>query len=789
MPDGKKTKRQLIDELSDLRQRLAACESVSADAGDRERVAERLQEHTRAQQYLDVAAVIMVVLDSEGKITLLNKKGYEVLGYPDGALLGQDWFGTCVPEHLRAEVLVTFRKLMAGQLEPTEYYENPVATRSGEERIIAWHNALLTDDTGRIVGTLSSGTDITERRQAEDAQRASEAKYRRLHQSMMDAFVSVTMDGRIQEYNEAYRKMLGYEPEELLALRYTDITPEKWHSFEAEIVDKQILRRGFSETYEKEYRKKDGTIFPVELRTCLISDDNGRPLTMWAIVRNITERKQAQEALKKAHDELEQRVEERTAELKTANEELAMFHKFAESSSQGLGMAELDGRIAYVNPAMSRLIGEADPHNAIGKPMWTYYVEGVKERRENEILPALDRDGFWDGELPMLSRQGTLVPPLHHVFLLRDDEGRPIRRCVIVTDLSERKKAEEALRQSERRFRNYFEQGLIGMAVTSVDKRWLEVNDRLCGIMGYSREELLQTGWVALTHPDDIEPNLRLFNRLLAGELDHFILNKRYLKKDGSIVHTTIHTRAFRKDDGTIDHVVTLMEDITARREAEEALEREHHNLRNLLQSSDHERQLIAYEIHDGLAQQLAGAVMQFETFTYRKGTQPQQAEDAFHAGLTMLRQSHFEARRLIAGVRPPILDEAGVVSAIAHLVHEPVRGTAAKITFKSSVDFDRLVPTLENAIYRIVQEGLTNACQHSKTDKVRVSLSQHGDRVRIEIRDWGTGFDVKAVQKNRFGLEGIRQRARLLGGKCSIRSKPGKGTTIIVELPVVARD
>ncbi len=87
-----------------------------------------------------------------------------------------------------------------------------------------------------------------------------------------------------------------------------------------------------------------------------------------------------------------------------------------------------------------------------------------------------------------------------------------------------------------------------------------------------------------------------------------------------------------------------------------------------------------------------------------------------------------------------------------------------------------------------IVQEGLTNARTHSKSEKIVVNLVQRGDRLRIEIRDWGVGFDPKNVQKNRFGLDGIRERARILGGKCSIKSKPGKGTSIVVELPVVER-
>ena len=136
-----------------------------------------------------------------------------------------------------------------------------------------------------------------------------------------------------------------------------------------------------------------------------------------------------------------------------------------------------------------------------------------------------------------------------------------------------------------------------------------------------------------------------------------------------------------------------------------------------------------------------------------------------------------------------PVLDESGVVEAIAHLVNEQSRLKTPKIEYRSRVNFGRLAPTLENIIYRVIQEALTNACQHSKSETVRVSLLQRGDRVRIEIRDWGVGFDTKTVQGSHFGLEGIRQRARLLGGKCRIKSKPAAGTSIIVELPVIERE
>ncbi len=168
---------------------------------------------------------------------------------------------------------------------------------------------------------------------------------------------------------------------------------------------------------------------------------------------------------------------------------------------------------------------------------------------------------------------------------------------------------------------------------------------------------------------------------------------------------------------------------------------------------------MIAYEIHDGLAQQLAGAIMQFQTYSYLKDTKPQEAARAYEAGMTMLHQGHFEARRLISGVRPPILDESGIVAAVAHLVSEQRLRKGPRIEFRSEVEFDRLVPILENAIYRIVQEGLLNACKHSKSTRVRVELVQQGENLQIKVQDWGDGFDPARVEGDRFGLEGIRQR------------------------------
>ena len=143
-----------------------------------------------------------------------------------------------------------------------------------------------------------------ERKRAEVAVRESEAKYRSLYESMMDGYVLVGMDGRILKYNESYREMTGYEPEELLRLIYPDITPEKWHAAEQEIIEQQVLVRGYSEVYEKEYRKKDGTVFPIELRTFLLKDETGSNIGMWAIVRDIAGRKLIESEARKLREDL-----------------------------------------------------------------------------------------------------------------------------------------------------------------------------------------------------------------------------------------------------------------------------------------------------------------------------------------------------------------------------------------------------------------------------------------------------------------------------------------------------
>lgn len=353
-------------------------------------------------------------------------------------------------------------------------------------------------------------------------------------------------------------------------------------------------------------------------------------------------------------------------------------------------------------------------------------------------------------------------------------------------DIEERKLAEETLRASEEKFRVAFEDAGAGMLMVVGDCRIARANAAFAHMAGYSQEELVGMSVLDVTFPEDRERTHSMLGSILAGAISHFTIENRYVGKEEQVFWGQTTASAVHGPDGKVIFVLGIIEDITARKKAEEALIKEQRTLTHLLQASDQERQAIAYEIHDELSQRLTGAIMQFQTFEALRDAKPKLATKAYQEGMSLLRQGHSETRRLIAGVRPPILDESGIVAAIDHLVSEQRDPLGPTFEYRNQVHFDRLAPTLENAIYRIVQEAVSNACQHSKSPKVRVSLVQRDDRVRIEIQDWGVGFDVKETPENKFGLEGIRQRVRLLGGMCSIRSMSGKGTTVAVELPLL---
>ncbi|OHB72650.1 MAG: hypothetical protein A2V70_17320 [Planctomycetes bacterium RBG_13_63_9] len=522
---------------------------------------------------------------------------------------------------------------------------------------------------------------------------------------------------------------------------------------------------------------------------------------VYAVGYDVTERKQAEDALRRVREELEQRVADRTAELSKLNErlrreiderrqteeQLAIFRRFAEASVQGLGMCDLQGHITYMNPVLCRLYGEEKLDNLLGKTVFSFYPEEI-QRELRQAVETILQQGQWVGEISHRMADGTLIPTIQSGFLIRGEDGRPQCLAVVVTDVSEIKKTQEALQNSEERHRTLVETSPDAVFMSDLEGRIIFASERALQLSGVNRvEELYGKNALEFIAPEDHEKlraNLKRVRELgvLRG------VEFEMVRTDGTRFSGELSAAVVHDVSGKPMALTTLARDVTERKETQERLAREHRVLRQVLQAQDQERRLIAYEIHDGLAQHLTAAMMQFQSCELAE-RDSQEASECCKGGLRMLERSLSEARRLISGLRPPILDESGIVAAIGHLIHDVTAQGGPEVEFHSNVKFDRLEPLVENAIFRIVQESLTNAHRHSRTDRVTVELLQKGDCVEIAVADRGIGFDPDHVAERCFGLAGIRERARVLGGFAAIDTALGQGTTIRVELPIRVRE
>ena len=315
-----------------------------------------LQSRQQAQQYLNIAGVMLVALDAEGRVQLVNLKGCDMLGAPEAEILGKDWIGHFLPERVRQDVRENVARMMKGDIAPVEYMENAILTRKGEERMVAWHNVLLRDESGRITGVLASGEDITERKLAEQALRDSRESLRLLLDSMAEAAYGVDFDGNCTFANRAFLKMLGYQNEdEVLDKRIHALIhhsradgsayPESECSIHRAYLSNQAMN-----VSDEVFWRKDGVAIPVEYWSNPIVTD-GVVVGAIATFIDITKRQQAEA-------------------------QLALAAKVFEQSGEGILITDAQGTIIMVNQAFTAItgyseaeaLGQTPAHAGFGAP-------------------------------------------------------------------------------------------------------------------------------------------------------------------------------------------------------------------------------------------------------------------------------------------------------------------------------------------------------------------------------------------------------------------------------------
>jgi PAS domain S-box-containing protein len=288
------------------------------------------------------------------------------------------------------------------------------------------------------------------------------------------------------------------------------------------------------------------------------------------------------------------------------------------------------------------------------------------------------------------------------------------------------------------------------------------------------------------------------------------------LKKDDEEIHVELSLSPIEPVDGADDSrrfVLAIVRDVTSRKQADLAIQHLNKDLENRVaertaQLADRERQLedlvgklmtaheeerrwLAYEMHDSLIQMVIAAQRYIQTFadTHPPGSKVRHGE--LDRPLELVRQTVQEGRRLVKGLRPTTLDDFGLVIAVRQRVEE-LQNEGWEISYEETLGGERLPPEVEITLYRVAQEALNNVQKHARTTAVCVALTQRGRKVRLEIRDEGRGFDPSAELAEqgpveRVGLSSMRERVVLLGGELEIRSNPGAGTSIVVEVSLPA--
>jgi PAS domain S-box-containing protein len=249
------------------------------------------QERDLAQHYLDVIEVVLVGLDVKGRITLINRKGCQLLGYDAHELIGRDWMETCLPPASREPIGQVLRRILGGEIDSHEYLENPILTRQGEERLIAWHSTLLRDAGGAVTGVLSSGTDVTEHRHSEQQLQANEELFRSTFEQAASGMAHTAPDGTFLRVNQQFCHVTGYGEAEIVGRNIREIMPPADYAIEREYM-RQLLD-GEVEHYaaEQRYIRQDGQLIWVNHTVSLSRLPSGEPRYFTRVIEDITDRR------------------------------------------------------------------------------------------------------------------------------------------------------------------------------------------------------------------------------------------------------------------------------------------------------------------------------------------------------------------------------------------------------------------------------------------------------------------------------------------------------------------
>jgi len=566
-------------------------------------------------------------------------------------------------------------------------------------------------------------------------------------------------DGQPLFINPAFCSFLGFSEAELRNKHCVDFSPPE--DAQKDWVLFQQLRAGSIDHYqlEKRYFRRDGSLVWGRLNISLLNSRLS-PLII-AMVEDITDKKRAEEALLR-------------------------YAAIVESSEDAIASGTLDGIIVSWNTGAQHLYGYSEAE-AVGKPITMILPPELRDE-ENKIFETVSVGGHISQfETVRVAKTGKRINVSLTISPIKDANGRIVGISGIARDITERKRAEEALAEMNRTLvaqaalvqareellRVFVKNVPAAVAMLDRDMRYLQVSDRWCSDNSVEASELL--GRLREELPEMPERWKEVNRRALQGET--LRLDEDRWESGGSTRWARWEVRPWRAANGAVGGILILAEDITRRKEAEEIVSG---MTRKLIEAQEQERARIGRELHDDINQRLAMLSLELE--------QLQENPSEIQPRVKELRRQMAEVSNDVQSLSHELhsskLEYLGVVAGIKSWCKESGERQKIEIEFRSDVS-STLPFDIGRCLFRVLQEAVHNAVKHSEVKRIEVQLREESGEIHLIVSESGRGFDVEAAKQGKgLGLTSMRERVRLVNGTIVIDSKPMGGTTIHVRVP-----
>lgn len=762
-PDGaKRWVRMRFDVTRDSAGTVTRLRGISQDITDEKQIRDQLkQNEARMKAIVDSAMDAIIAVDEAQRIVLFNVAAEKMFQYTAAEAIGSaiDRF---IPPPFRAihkEHIARF-----GQTGITNRQLGTSPTlfglrSTGEAFPMEASISQTVDEMGTKVFTVII-RDITERLRSEHTVRESQEQFRRVVENIGDAVIVDDIEGRVIFANERFLQLFGITREQLPHRRLEDyVAPE----YREELRDRHNRRvRGESAPARSEYEgiRFDGSRLWLEVNSVPVYGSDGKITGTQSAIRDITERKHAEHVLQESEDK---------------------FRRVVEHIADALAVDDVNGRIVFANDQFLNLFGFQ--RAAIGKITLEDYVApeyrtASRDRHERRMRGQEEDPTF---EYEGIRRNGTRLWVEAHVVGIRDNRGNLVGSQKILRNATERKLAEEALRESEERFRFVANAAPVMIWMSDVNNLCTYVNKPWLDFTGRTMQAELGAGWADRIHPEDLDRCLKAVADAVErrGPLQ---MQYRVKRHDGQFRWIyDIGVPRFNPD-GSFAGFIGSCIDVTERKQAEEALATVG---RRLIEAHEEERTWIGRELHDDINQRLALLAVELDRWSQSVGKNSETQQRIHHAGQRVAEIAK-DVQSLSHRLHSSKLEYLGLAKAVDSFCRE----LSAQNRIEINVTHEGVPRTLPKEIslclFRVVQEALQNAVKHSGVRHFTVDLNGTTDAIELTVSDNGKGFEEQeAFTRAGLGLISMRERLQLVHGELLVKSKPGAGTTIYARVPL----